>query len=91
MSMLLTLVLLATHSVTLNWQPSTTPNVTYRVYRSQSSGSRYYLVAKNVPGETYVDLHIYPGQTYYYVVRAVDQTGVESPNSNEVKAPIPKP
>jgi TolB protein len=43
------------------------------------------------PGTTYVDLTVQAGQTYYYVVKAVDSSGLDSVNSNEVTAAVPSP
>jgi len=40
---------------------------------------------------TYSDASVQAGQTYYYVVTAVDGTGAESPYSNQVQAVIPTP
>ena len=39
----------------------------------------------------YTDNTVVSGQTYYYVVKAVDVNGVESLASNEVEAVIPCP
>ena len=39
----------------------------------------------------YVDFVVVSGQTYYYVVTAVDTTGLESEDSNQVTAVIPTP
>ena len=43
------------------------------------------------PGSNYVDFVVVSGQTYYYVVTAVDTTGLESEYSNQVTAVIPTP
>jgi hypothetical protein len=79
------------HSVNLSWKASTSQNVIgYNVYRRGTSG----LVKINsvpVTGTSYVDSIVQPGQTYYYVTKAVSATGTESSPSNEVQAPIPLP
>jgi fibronectin type 3 domain-containing protein len=38
-----------------------------------------------------IDYNVLAGKTYYYVVAAVNSTGVESVYSNQVKALIPYP
>jgi hypothetical protein len=82
------------HSVALNWTASTTPNVTYNVYRSTASGA-YGSALASVPAGTtsYTDTTAQAGLTYFYVIRAVDpsnSSNVSSP-SNEVQAIIPTP
>jgi fibronectin type 3 domain-containing protein len=78
------------HSVTLSWNPSTSVVVGYRVYRSMQSGAFYTLLTSTlVPGTSFEDLAIQKGQTYYYVVTAVDAESLESGYSNEVFATIP--
>jgi len=42
-------------------------------------------------GTSYMDVAVEAGSTYFYVVRAVDKTGIESTNSDEVKAITPPP
>jgi hypothetical protein len=78
------------HSVLLNWQASTTPDVTYRIYRSSTSGGPYTLLASTGSALTYTDNAVQSGITYFYVVRAVNSAG-ESLNSNEAQAVIPAP
>jgi len=76
------------HSVNLSWKASTSPVVGYNVYRRGTSG----LVKLNtvpVPGTNYVDSTVQPGQTYFYMTRAVNAKGRESTPSNEVRADIP--
>ncbi len=56
------------------------------------SGSGYArLNSVLTPGSNYVDFAVVSGQTYYYVVTAVDTTGLESEYSNQVTAVIPTP
>ena len=71
----------------LQWDQSTTPRVTYRVYRSQSHGGPYQLVTQ-IPGTMYVDNTVRRHNVYYYVVRAWDGT-LESVNSNELMLSVP--
>jgi fibronectin type 3 domain-containing protein len=78
------------HSATLSWIPSTSAVVGYRVYRSTQSGTAYTLLTSTlVAGTSFVDTTVAKGQTYFYVVTAVDSLGSESAFSNEVLATIP--
>ena len=77
-------------SVTLRWQPSTTPDVRYNVYRGAMSG--IYpdkLNSTPIEGTTFTDATVVNGQTYWYMVRAINAKGEESFESNEAKATIP--
>jgi hypothetical protein len=82
-----------THSATLTWNASTSPNVTgYNAYRGTVSGGPYTrLNAQLIPALTYQDTTVQAGVTYYYVATAVDSTGAESVDSNEAVAQIPYP
>jgi fibronectin type 3 domain-containing protein len=44
-----------------------------------------------ITGTSYVDSAVQPGQTYYYVTKAIAANGRESSASNEVQATIPSP
>ncbi len=55
----------------------------YNVYRSPLSGGGFVKVA-TTGGTTLTDSSLRNGQTYYYVVRALDGAGNESGSSNEV-------
>jgi len=80
------------HSVDLSWVASSSSNVVgYNVYRAGISGGPYATVAPANAGTTYVDGSVQAGQTYYYVVTAVDTSGTESVYSNQVQAVIPSP
>jgi fibronectin type III domain protein len=78
------------HSVTLSWKASTSPIVGYNVYRRGPSGV-VKLNAEPITATTYVDRTVQPGQTYFYVTKAVSARGTESTASNEVRADIPSP
>lgn len=81
------------HAANLSWTASTTPNVTYNVYRAAASTGPFTTPVNSAPitGLTYVDTTVQAGQTYYYVVTAV-AAGVESaPSSPPVPATIPSP
>lgn len=78
------------HSATLSWNPSKSVVVGYRVYRSSQSGTSYALLTSTlVPGTSFVDSKVEKGQTYFYVVTAVDAESNESGFSNEAFATIP--
>ncbi len=78
------------HTVTLKWNASTTAGVRYNVYRRGISGTSK--VNSSPLTETIcVDSAVQPGQTYYYVAKAVNANGTESVASNEVRVTIPSP
>jgi hypothetical protein len=80
----------AQHSVTLSWKANASPNVvSYSMYRSNTPGSSYGLLASALDTTTYSDQGVQSGAIYYYVVTAVDNTGQESVYSNEIRAAIP--
>lgn len=62
-------------TVRLAWEGVADPDVAgYRVYRSTTAGRGYQaLTPAPQPGTTYVDTSVRAGQTYYYVVTAVDR------------------
>jgi fibronectin type 3 domain-containing protein len=64
--------------------------VGYNVYRRGTSGV-VKLNLEPVTGTSYVDRTVQPGQTYFYVTKAVNARGTESSPSNEVRADIPSP
>jgi Abnormal spindle-like microcephaly-assoc'd, ASPM-SPD-2-Hydin len=85
-------VLAGDHSATLSWNSSTSPVIGYFAYRGTTSGGPY--VRLNTAADantTYTDSSVIAGQSYYYVVTAVDSSGVESSYSNEASATIPTP
>lgn len=78
------------HTVDLTWVASTSTVVGYNVYRASQTGGPYQKV--NVSLESalgFVDSAVNSGQTYFYVVTAVDGSGNESSFSNEASAVIP--
>jgi hypothetical protein len=78
------------HSVTLSWTASTSTVSGYNVYRSTVSGGPYTkLNSTLVAVTTYADTAVQSGQTYFYVVTAVDSSGVESADSGEASAIVP--
>lgn len=80
------------HSVDLNWSASTTSTVVgYNVYRGSQSGGPYQMLNTTLQSLTFTDGAVQSGTTYFYVVTAVDGSGVESAFSAEAPAVIPIP
>ena len=79
------------HSVDLTWNGSQGA-VGYNVYRGTTNGGPYSKINGVLDSSSsYTDTNILGGQTYYYVVTAVDSQQDESGYSNQVKAVIPSP
>lgn len=81
-------------TVVLNWGASPSSGVAgYRVMRGTVSGGPYTLVNTTalVTGTTFRDSTVAGGQTYYYVVAAVDGSNNQSANSNQVQVAVPNP
>ena len=77
------------HSVLLTWSPTPLQDITFRVYRSTSSGSGYRLLQSLVSCGRYTDLNVANATTYYYVVTAYDSnTNSESAYSSQVPITI---
>lgn len=81
------------HSVSLTWVASTSTNVVgYNVYRGAAPGGPYTLLTSTrVAGLAYTDNAVQAGQTYYYVVTAVDSSNNASVYSTEAMAVVPYP
>ena len=79
------------HNVELSWTPSSSADVIgYYAYSSSQSGGPYALLnASPSPLPPSFDASIMGGQTWYFVVTAVDASGVESVPSNEFAATVP--
>lgn len=78
------------HSVNLTWNTSPSTGVAYNVYRGDVSNGPYVkLNSTPVAGTTYTDTGVQSTHTYYYVVTAVDDNGLESVYSNQTSATIP--
>jgi hypothetical protein len=85
-------IALTSHGVILSWIPSVSGVAGYRVYRRTNSAGAYLLINGGVqPTTNFADLAVSPGQTYLYVISAVDANDVESDHSNVVEAIIPTP
>jgi hypothetical protein len=80
------------HSVSLSWVASTSPVAGYSVYRGTAPGGPYTKLNSSLAtGTSYVDTTVLAGQTYYYVVTAVDASNNSSVYSNEAQAVVPSP
>jgi fibronectin type 3 domain-containing protein len=81
------------HLATLSWNASTSPVNGYFIYRGTSSGGPYTTLNPSSldPTTTYTDPSVQAGQSYYYLVKAVDSNNAQSAPSNEVSATIPSP
>ena len=81
------------HSITLTWNPPSStpvPIVGYSVYRAGAGSTSYQLLNSSSDTQTtYVDNVVQSGQTYDYVVKSVDSSGVESSPSNMSSATVP--
>ena len=72
--------------VTLSWDDNSEPDLAgYEVYRSMTSDQNYTPIA-SVTMSSYTDTGLSNGNTYYYVVAAIDLSGNYSGFSNEVNA-----
>lgn len=69
--------------VTLNWEAIAGSGITYRVFRSLTSGGQTTPIISGLTGTTYIDSTVTDGILYYYTVRSYD--GFESFDSNEVQ------
>lgn len=90
-------LLASNHQVTLNWDPSSVPNLSYYVFRGPTAGGELSQsitptpVALNCNSRTactWVDTAVSAGQTYYYTVEAYNGTTLSGP-SNETIAVVP--
>lgn len=81
------------HSITLTWNASTDAVAGYNVYRGLAAGTESITSLNGttlVTALTYVDTNVLLGQTYSYVVTAVEN-GVESLHSNEAITAVSLP
>jgi Abnormal spindle-like microcephaly-assoc'd, ASPM-SPD-2-Hydin/Immunoglobulin domain len=79
------------HSATLAWTESSTV-IGYNVYRGSVSGGPYTKINPSLDATTsFADTTVQAGQTYYWVVTAVNSSNVESTYSNQIGGTIPTP
>jgi hypothetical protein len=80
----------SSHTVGLVWTDSATSVAGYNVYRGTNTGGPYAkLTASPTASTQFTDTGLQSGQTYYYVVTAVDSNGIESAYSDQATASIP--
>jgi hypothetical protein len=83
----------ATHQVNLTWDApssSTDPVTGYNLYRATSGTVSYILLNSSSSTQlSYADSTVKSGQSYNYIVKSVDASGVESDASNITTATIP--
>ncbi len=79
-------------NVTLEWTPNSESDVaSYRVYRSETNGSGYSRIdGGGLSVVKFIDSTVLSGHTYYYVVTAMNSSGLESGRSSQVQATIPQ-
>jgi hypothetical protein len=71
-------------TMVLGWMPPAVDGVlSYRILRSEQPGGPYELVGMAFGATSYNDLLLQRSRPYYYVVQAVDGSGVRSAYSNE--------
>jgi hypothetical protein len=76
----------------LSWVASKSTVVGYNVYRGTQSGGPYaQLNSSLITSTTFTDTSVEAGQTYFYVVTAVDSVNVESIYSNQASVTVPNP
>ncbi len=79
-----------TYSVSLSWADSGSGIAGYNVFRGTVPGGPYSQINSSLdPTPAYTDSSVVAGQTYYYVVTAVNESGVQSSYSNQTEAVIP--
>jgi fibronectin type 3 domain-containing protein len=80
------------HTVSLNWTASASTVSGYRIYRGSLSGGPYTLLNPSlVLSTSFTDSAVTSGDSYFYVVTAVDASDNESAFSNQAAATIPTP
>lgn len=74
----------ARRNIKLTWTSSSSPDITQiRIYRSTVNGGPYTLIATIPKATTYTNSGLTSGTTYYYVVTAVNSSGLASAYSNQ--------
>jgi len=75
------------NTVLLDWADNTDSIAGYNVYRSIAPGGPYLTLATGLGSSSYTDNNAYNGITYYYVVSAVDNSGLESRSGEATATP----
>lgn len=75
------------NSIRLEWTASTDADVTgYTIFRSETAGGPYNIIARDIATTTFVDSKITPETSYFYTIKAVDKALNRSAYSNEASA-----
>jgi hypothetical protein len=78
------------HWAKLSWSPMASTVVGFNIYRGAMSGGPYQrLNPSPISGDSYLDIDVEPGHTYFYRVTSVNKDGVESNYSDEAVGGIP--
>ena len=80
---------LSSHTVALNWDPSTSDVIGYYVYRMLPDGTYGKVNTAPLVLTEFTDANVQSGQTYTYVVTSVDADNVESDYSDPAIALVP--
>ncbi len=64
-------------TIELSWNPSPTPAAEYEVYRGLAAGGPFEIITR-VADTSFEDIHLIPGTTYHYRLRAVTKSGNSS-------------
>jgi penicillin-binding protein 2A len=75
------------HWIALKWIASTTPGVSYEVYR-KPGGQTYFARYVATTMTSYLDTGVRPGQSYSYYVTAINSSGESAP-SNTITLVVP--
>ncbi len=75
----------ATNAVHLSWSPAAGAT-SYNILRATTSGGPYTPIADGITTLTYTDSDFPDDGAYYYIVRSVNVSGIQSINSSEVAA-----
>ncbi|MCK4757951.1 MAG: hypothetical protein KAS67_05835, partial [Thermoplasmata archaeon] len=76
-------------NVNISWDASSSPDVaSYNVYRATTIDGAYTQIAEEVAGLYYMDIDAgdQDWNTYFYYVRAMDDTGIEDTTASPAKA-----
>lgn len=77
-------VITGSNSIQLDWV-ATSGNYFYNIYRSTNASGPFSLIQTvTVPTTTYTDGSLTPGTEYFYLIRSMNNVGVESSDSNKI-------
>lgn len=80
----------SSHSVTLSWTDGASEITGYHAYSSKVSGGPFVrMTSTELTNSSYRDSSVQSGQTYYYVVTALNSSNQESAYSSVVTAVVP--